>query len=81
MPTSRFFQHDNATSHTARDTVKFLITNNIDFIDDWPVKSPDLNPIEHAWNILDRRVRRRPNPPAKVNELRQALIQEWNNIP
>ena len=33
------FQHDNATFHTARDTVHFLRTNSIDFIDDWPSKS------------------------------------------
>ena len=39
------FQH-NATSHTARDTVNFHRTNNIDFIGDWPANSPDLNPIE-----------------------------------
>ena len=26
-------------------------------------------------------LRRCPNPPANVNELCQALIQEWNNIP
>ena len=29
------FQHDNATSHTTRDTVKNVRTNNIDFTDDW----------------------------------------------
>ena len=75
------FQDDNVTSYTASDTVHFLITNNIYFIDDWPAKSPDINPIEHAWDILDRRVRRRLNQPANFNELRQALIQEWNNIP
>ena len=39
------FQYDNATSHTARDTVHFLRTNNTDFIHDWPANSPDLNPI------------------------------------
>ena len=69
------FQYDNVNSHTARDTVHFLRTNNIDFIDDWPANSYDLNPIEHVWDSLDRRLRRRSNP------LRQALIQEWNNIP
>ena len=74
------FQHGNTTSLTARDTVNFLRTNNIDFIDDWPANSPDLNPIEQVWGSLDRRLRLRPNPPANVNELRQALIQEWNNI-
>ena len=71
------FQHDNATSYTARDTVSFLRTNTIDFIDDWPAKSPDLNHIEHVWDSLDKQLRRRPNPP----ELRQALILVWNNIP
>ena len=49
------FQHDNATSHTARDTVNFLRTNNIDFIDD----CPDLNPIKHVWDSLDRQLRHR----------------------
>lgn len=42
---------------------------------------PDLNPIEHLWDELDRRVRRRDNPPSSVPELEQALLQEWNNIP
>ena len=55
--------------------------NNIDFIDDWPSKSPDLNPIEHLWDNLDTRVRQRQNPPGNVNELRDALLEEWNNIP
>ena len=59
------------------ETLNFLRTDNIDFIDDWPANSPDLNPIEHVWDSL----RRYPNPPANVYDLRQALIQEWNNIP
>ena len=75
------FQQDNATSHTARDTVNFPRTNNIAFINDWPAKSPDLNPIEHLWDNLDQRIRRRRIPPSNINDLTQALIQEWNNIP
>ena len=43
------FQHDNATSHTARDTVHFLRTNNIDFIDDWPTNSP--TPSSMSWIV------------------------------
>ena len=74
------FYYDNATSHTARDTVNFPRANNIAFINDWPAKSPDLNPIENHWNNLDQRVRRHPIPPLKVIQLRQALIREWNNI-
>ena len=50
-------------------------------INDWPSKSPDINPIEHLWDNLDKRIRRRQNPPTNVNELRTALLEEWNNIP
>ena len=70
-------QQDNARPHVARDNIQFLRNNNIDFIDDWPSKSLDLNPIEHLWDNLDIR----QNPLGNVNELREALLEEWNNIP
>ena len=75
------FQHDNATCHTTRDTVNFLWANNDAYINDWPAKNPDLNPIEHLRDNLDQRLRRQPVPPLDVIQLRHALIQEWNNIP
>ena len=75
------FQHNNAASHTARDTVNFLGVNNIAFINDWPAKSPDLNSIGHFWDDLDQHVRRFPIPSSNVIQLRQASIQECSNIP
>ena len=75
------FQRDIATSHIARDTVNLRRANNILFINDWPANNPDLNPIEHLWDNLDQRVRRRPIPPSNVIQLKQALIQEGKNIP
>ena len=51
-------QYDNATSHTARSVRDFLQVRNISVLP-WPMKSLDLNPIEHVWDLLDRRVRSR----------------------
>ncbi|KAL1265725.1 hypothetical protein QQF64_003752 [Cirrhinus molitorella] len=72
-------QQDNATSHTARSVREFLHDSNVNVLP-WPAKSPDLNPIEHVWDLLDRRVRARAIPPRNVQELAGALVEEWGNI-
>ena len=74
------FQHDNARPHVTRVYRDFLNKNDVQVLD-WPPYSPDLNPIEHLWDALDRRVRKRVNVPNNVAQLQLALIQEWNNIP
>ena len=48
---------------------------------EWPARSPDLNPIEHAWDMLKTAVSSRTVQPASVQELRQALLEEWDQIP
>ncbi|GFX69921.1 epithelial splicing regulatory protein 1 [Trichonephila clavipes] len=48
---------------------------------DCPAYSPDLNPIEHVWDRLDRRIAARQPPPICLPELRRALLDEWCNIP
>ena len=71
--------HDNATSHTARSVRDFLQDRNISALP-WPEKSTDPNPIEHGWDLLDRRVTARAIPPRNVWELAGALVEEWGNI-
>ena len=72
-------QHDNATSYTARSVRDFLQDRNASVLP-WPAKSPDLNPIEHIWELLDHRVRARAISPRNVPELAGALVEEWGNI-
>lgn len=73
------FQDDNARPHRAA-VVEDFHERNMDYVHmRWPSRSPDLNPIEHAWDLLGRAVRmRRPN---NVEELKLALMQEWANLP
>ena len=71
---------DGATSHTARTTRALLQQQNVNVLP-WASKSPDLNPIEHIWDELGRRVYRGPNAPTNQRELHNRLMQEWANIP
>ena len=72
--------HDNATSFTARSVLDFLQYRNVSVLP-WSSKSPDLDPIVHVWDLLDRRVRARAIPPRNVRDLAGALVEEWDNIP
>ena len=64
----------------ARVCQDFLNQNHIRVLP-WPALSPDLSPIEHLWDELGRRVHHRQNPPETLQELRDVLVDEWNNIP
>ena len=46
---------DNARAHRARITDQYLEQATIVRME-WPAKSPDLNPIEHAWDMLQTAV-------------------------
>lgn len=74
------FMHDNARCHTAQIVGDYLHAAGITVMK-WPARSPDLNPIEHLWDQLKRRVRSRDPAPATLDELHDAVIEEWNNIP
>ncbi|GFT82275.1 transposable element Tcb2 transposase [Trichonephila clavipes] len=43
--------------------------------------SPGMNPIEHVWDALGRRVVGRQPPPKTLQELERALLEEWDRIP
>ena len=40
-----------------------------------------MNPIEHLWEHLKRRLKEYPTPPKGVHELWDRLAEEWGEIP
>lgn len=46
----------------------------------WPPYSPDLNPIENLWGILVQRVYANGRQFPTVDQLKECIILEWNNI-
>ncbi|ROK31145.1 Transposable element Tcb2 transposase [Anabarilius grahami] len=73
-------QHDNARPRVARICTQYLEAENIPVLA-WPAYSPDMSPIEHVWDALDRRIRQRVPVPANIQQLRTAIEEKWTNIP
>ncbi|GFU87066.1 transposable element Tcb2 transposase [Trichonephila clavipes] len=74
------FMDDNATCHRTLTVQDCLDSEGIQRLV-WPVRSPDLNPIENVWDALGRQVADRNYPPTNKNTLIRALTEEWDKLP
>lgn len=73
------FQHDNDPKHTSHLVKDFLRDEKVPWIDDWPGQSPDLNPIENLWSILNERLKNRRCK--NLEELYTVIEAGWNQLP
>lgn len=73
------FMQDNARPHVARIVRDFLQEHNIAVLP-WPAQSPDLNPIEHVWDMLGKRVLDQGIVFQTREELSNCLQYQWGQI-
>ena len=74
------FQQDNDPKHTSCAAQKWFEDNEIKVLE-WPAQSPDLNPIEHLWVYLKKRLAEYKTEPSGMLELWEQVEAEWNKIP
>ncbi len=68
------FQQDLAPAHSAKATSTWFKDHGIPVLN-WPANSPDLNPMENLWGIVNRKMRyARPN---NAEELKATIRATW----
>ncbi len=77
LGTNFTFMHDNDPKHTSALVKDWLRNNGVQVLQ-WPSSSPDLNPIEHLWDVLEDRLKK--HYPTNKTELALRLVEEWNKI-
>jgi len=76
-PEGFVLQHDRATPHKAKLTSKWLAQKGVPSILT-PPNSPELNPIELVWHIMESRIG--ANPPRTKQGLVRAIKKEWRRL-
>ncbi|KAK9679392.1 hypothetical protein QE152_g40068 [Popillia japonica] len=74
------FMQENARLHTARMVTEYLGEVQITQFA-WAARSRDINPTEDVWDETGKRLRTHVPASRNFGELRNILVQEWDNLP
>lgn len=77
MPLKWEFMQDNDPKHSS-NLVKSWFQENKVAVMDWPSQSPDLNPIEHLWGVLKKKIGQYKSK--NKNDLWDKIQEAWYSI-
>ncbi len=76
-----YFQQDNAPCHKAQIISDWFLEHDNEFtLLKCPPQSPDLNPIEHLWDVVEREIHIMDVQPTNLQQLRDAIMSIWTKI-
>ncbi|GBN64101.1 hypothetical protein AVEN_20952-1 [Araneus ventricosus] len=72
---------DNAPCHKVRFVWEWFEEHTDEFhLMSWPPNSPDLNPMEHIWDVMERQLRAQTPPCPNISTLRDRCLDIWYNL-
>ncbi len=76
-----YFQQDNVPCHKAQIISDWFLEHDNEFtLLKWPPQSPDLNPIEHLCDVVEREIHIMDVQSTNLQQLRDAIMSIWTNI-
>ncbi len=76
-----YFQQDNAPCYKAQIISDWFLKHDNEFtLLKWPPQSPDLNPVEHLWDVVKREIHILDVQPTNLQQLRDAIMSIWTKI-
>ena len=79
LTTRPVYMDDNARPHCSRAVAAYLQSEAVTYVP-WPAMRPDLNSIEHIWDMLGRRILVREPPVQNIRQLEAALHRELQQL-
>ncbi len=76
-----YFQQNNAPCHKAQIISDWFLEHDNEFtLLKWPPQSPDLSPIEHLWDVVEREIHIMDVQPTNLQQLRDAIMSIWTKM-